>query len=276
MPSTDRAGDAVSTAAARAGRGQAGGGADHDEGGGRPARRSQLDAPGAAAQAIGERGPRRPRGAGEGAAGRGGRDRQGDQRGGVRRRASGVRLPGDGPRGLRPGGGGRAQRHRAGARRLRRGHGPAPRVEHLRPDRHLRHDDRRRLLRAGDQPPPRLPHRVLRRRRRVHREDPLRAEGGRRAARAHDRGGEGDRPGVRDPAPAAGVAAAEGRRHGRRHDRAARGDGAQAPRARRDRLRPDRAPLSQLRSDRGAGRPLRIHGRRSRSSRARSGTGPST
>src|SRR5213079_962814 len=57
-------------------------------------------------------------------------------------------------------------------------------------------------------------------------EDPVRAAGSRGAARAHDRGREGDRPGVRDPAPAQGVAAAEGRGHGRRDDRAAGGDGA--------------------------------------------------
>ena len=43
-----------------------------------------------------------------------------------------------------------------------------------------------------------------------------------------DRRGEGHRPGVRDPAPAAGLAAAQGRGHGRGHDRASRHAGAAA------------------------------------------------
>ena len=260
MPSTDRAGGAVSTAQ----RAPAAAKPDADV----TMMKAVAVRPGVPdsmhlarlAEAIGGRDSRWTRRAGQGAAGRGGRDRQGDQRGRVRRRAAGLRLPGHRPRGLRPGGGGGAERHRAGARRLRRGHGAPSGLEHLRPDRHLRHDDRRRVLRARHQSSPRLPHRVLRRRRRVHRQDSLRAAGGRRAARADDRGGEGHRPGVRDPAPAAGVAAPEGRGHGRRDDRAARGHGAPAPRARRDRVRPDRPSLSQLRSDRGAGRALRIHG----------------
>ena len=117
------------------------------------------------------RGARRAGRAGEGAPRRRGRHRQGDQRGRVRRRAPGLRLPGDRPRELRPGRGRRAQRDRARARRLRRGDGPAAGPQHLRSHRHVRHDHRRRVLRARHQPAPRLPHRVLRGRSRVHRED---------------------------------------------------------------------------------------------------------
>ena len=63
---------------------------------------------------------------------------------------------------------------------------------------------------------------------------------------------------------------------GGRHHRAAGGAGPPAPRAGRDRLRPDRRAVSQLRPDRGDRRPLRIHGRPCRSSRAPRSTGRST
>ncbi len=42
------------------------------------------------------------------------------------------------------------------AGRLRRGDRAPPGIEHLRPDRHVRHDDRRHLLRARHQPASRL------------------------------------------------------------------------------------------------------------------------
>ena len=163
------------------------------------------------------------------------RHRQGDQRRRVRRRAAGLRFPGHRPRELRPGGGGRAERDRVGARRLCRGDRAPARAQHLRPDRHLRHDHRRHLLRARHQPAPRLPDRVLRGRPRVHRQGP--AGPARTSAccwSRRTRGREGHRPGVRDPAPAARLAAAARRRAGRGHHRPA-GDAGPAPaRARGD------------------------------------------
>ena len=56
-----------------------------------------------------------------------------------------------------------------------------PGSTHLRRDRHQRHDHRRYLLRARHQPASRLPDGVLRRRRRLHRQDSAGAQGGRRS-----------------------------------------------------------------------------------------------
>ena len=189
-----------------------------------------------------ERDPRRPRRAGQGAAGRRRRHRQGDQRGRVRRGAAGLRLPGHRPRGLRPGGGGRARTvtelapgdyvvatvRRPGSSIYDRIGTYDMTTDDIYFERgiNLRHgylteyyvDDAEYIVKV----PPGL------------KEVGVLLE-------PTDRRGEGHRAGVRDPAPAARLAAAASRGHGRRHHRPAGGAGAAAARARGDRLRPDAA-----------------------------------
>ena len=99
-------------------------------------------------------------------------------------------------------------------------------------------------------------------------------ERGRRPARAADGRREGDQPGLRDPAPAEGVAAAAGRRAGRGHGRPARRAGAAPARHRGHLSLAARAALPEQRPDRGAGRAATCRTSRRRSPRRREQHGP--
>ena len=61
-----------------------------------------------------------------------------------------LRPPSDRPRAVRACAGGRTQRERPCPRRLRSCDRAASGQQHLRPDRHLRHDHRRDVLRASE------------------------------------------------------------------------------------------------------------------------------
>ena len=83
----------------------------------------------------------------------------------------------------------------------------------------------------------------------------------RRAARADDRGAEGDHPGLRDPAPPEGLAPANSGRHGLWDARSAGLSRAATARPARDDVRPNEATVSQCRAARQDRRPLRDHDR---------------
>ncbi len=209
------------------------------------------------------RDPRGPGRAGQGAPGRRRRHRPRDQRGPLRQRPAGRRAPRHRPRELRPGRRGRRQGDRGQARRLRLLHRPPARRLAVRRDRPERHHQRGGLLRARDQPLPRLPDRVVRRRRRVHRQGAAEPQAPRRPVRAGERLRQGDRAGVPGPAAAPGLEAEAGVRAGRRPDRPARHDDAPAPR--HGGLHPGhqaRARIASRRSSRPTARPTSAPSRR--------------
>jgi len=180
----------------------------HESGCGHP-RQVRLDPPARGAEAVGRGGSRGSRRPGARPPRRRRRDRQGDQRRRVRRPAAGPRLPDPGARELRARRGRRRRGHRTFARR-RRGVGPASRLEPLRRDRASGHDDRRFVFSSAGSTCSTAFSPSTTSTRRLSRESAGAAEARRRPDGADERGRDGDRPGLRDPASAPRLASAQG------------------------------------------------------------------